>query len=135
MISGIDVFYVIKDSGTMIASHKNNGISKIDDDLITPMLNGVDIFSNEVFASKISYIALVDGRKIYFKNFNVGGQRLTFVAITNVDFKVENFKKLDGDMIKVKWELDKYKDSTLSNAVSSETVERIGKSIGRIFES
>ena len=83
-------------------------LEAISEGLISAFLTAVDVFSSQNLHEKIHYIALLDGRKIYFKNFELSGSKreIRFVAITEPRFN--DFKDLDKKFMELKFMLRRW---------------------------
>jgi len=94
----------------MFFSQVRNSRNHEEDDLIAPFLSAIDMFSTANLKEKIHYIALLDGRKIYFKDLELSGSKkmLRFVAITTDRFT--DFKGLDNKIIELTWAMRKWEN-------------------------
>lgn len=125
----IQAVYLVKESGLPIYTfHQGDKKGAEFDELVSPFLAAVDVFSVENFKGRIKAIVLEDGRKLYFRSFKVAGNRIIkFIALTDSD----NIAELDGKMINLKWimeTLGKYIDDPsgcLPRALESEISEKI----------
>jgi hypothetical protein len=125
----IQAVYLVKESGLPIYTfHQgDNKVSEFDE-LISPFLAAVDLFSTENFKGRIKAIVMEDGRKLYFRTFKVAGNKIIkFIALTDT----ENIAELDGKMINLKWimeKLGKYLDDPaggLPRVLEAEIIEKI----------
>lgn len=125
----IEAFYLVKESGLPIYTFHQEGKKGSEfDDLISPFLAAIDVFSAENFKGRIKAIVLEDGRKLYFRTFKLAGNKvIKFIALTDT----ENIAELDGKMINMKWimeKLGKYLDDPsggLPRVLEAEIVDRI----------
>ncbi len=125
----IEAFYLVKESGLPIYTFHQDGKKGSEfDELISPFLAAIDVFSAENFKGRIKAIVLEDGRKLYFRTFKLAGNKvIKFIALTNT----ENIAELDGKMINMKWIMEKlgrYLDDLsggLPRALEAEIVDRI----------
>ncbi|MEX2682540.1 MAG: hypothetical protein Q6373_013150 [Candidatus Sigynarchaeota archaeon] len=125
----IEAFYLVKESGLSIYTYHQDDKKASDlDDLISPFLAAIDLFSTENFKGRIKAIVLEDNRKLYFRSFKIAGNKIIkFIALTNTD----NIGELDGKMINLKWimeRLGKYLDDPtgrLPRQLEAEIVEKI----------
>jgi hypothetical protein len=125
----IEAFYLVKESGLPIYTfHQGDKKGSEFDELVSPFLAAVDMFSAENFKGRIKAIVMEDGRKLYFRTFKVAGNRIIkFIALTDTD----NIAELDGKMINMKWimeKLGKYIDDptgSLPRVLETEIVDKI----------
>ncbi len=125
----IEAFYLVKESGLPIYTfHQDDKKASDFDDLVSPFLAAIDLFSAENFKGRIKAIVLEDNRKLYFRSFKIGGNKLIkFIALTDTD----NIGELDGKMINLKWimeKLGKYLDAPaggMPRHLEDEIVEKI----------
>ncbi|MBN2153582.1 MAG: hypothetical protein JW839_19155 [Candidatus Lokiarchaeota archaeon] len=101
----IEAFYLVKESGLPIYTFHQDGKEGSEfDDLVSPFLAAIDLFSAENFKGRIKAIVLEDNRKLYFRSFKIGGKKLIkFIALADTD----NIGELDGKMINLKWIMEK----------------------------
>nr|MDO8084419.1 hypothetical protein [Candidatus Sigynarchaeum springense] len=125
----IEAFYLVKESGLPIYTyHQGDKKGTEFDDLVSSFLAAIDVFSAENFKGRIKAIVLEDNRKLYFRSFKIGGNKiLKFIALTGTD----NIGELDGKMINLKWimeKLGKYLDDPtggIPRVLEAEIVEKI----------
>jgi hypothetical protein len=106
----LEALYIVKENGMLLFSQLKNNKDHKADDLMAPFLAAIEMFSTTNLREKIHYIALLDGRKIYFKDMELSGSKkmLRFIAITEDRFT--DFKGLDNKIIELTWQLRKWEN-------------------------
>jgi hypothetical protein len=97
----------MRESGVLIYSHNNKKEDPLIDDLVTPFLSAVDLFSSENFNEKIDYIALNDGRKLHFTDFKINSIDKTFKLVAVLSGKGNDSVDFQKGIMPIKWLVEK----------------------------
>lgn len=141
-MENFDAIYIIKDDGIRLHSKTNPKIKKDDDykfdDTITGFFSAISSFADaQLNQDGIEYVQFKSNRRLYYKDYKIGGHVLHFVILTS---KIPNNtdpinRFIASNSIKIKWMLEGLANYVTSSRVPSrEETDGIDEKIDNLFK-